>query len=107
MRAPPELLPAGLPVELWRALVAKVKPGDAGKSASTMLVTPTGATTVVAAVLPAHCSRHNRQSTPRNTALVSAAADAAEDGAAIVLVLKDQAHAAGAARMRVPSLSTR
>ena len=31
------LLPDGMPAEMWGPLVEKVKPGDAGASASTML----------------------------------------------------------------------
>ena len=98
----PTLLPAGMPIELWKALVAKVKPGDAGAAASTMFTTPGGAAaTLVAAVLPEQCSRHNSPIRPHAiTSLVGpAATDAAKEagGAAIILVLDDKQHAAGAA----------
>ena len=56
------LLPEGLPEEIWAPLVEKIKPGDAGGSASTMFASPTGARTVMAAVLPEHCSRTTRRS---------------------------------------------
>ena len=36
------LLPDGMPAELWDPLVEKVKPGDAGASASTMYAAPGG-----------------------------------------------------------------
>jgi len=98
----PTLLPAGVPVDLWKALVGKVKPGDAGGSASTMYTAADGeAKTLVAAVLPEHCSRHNSPIRPHAiTSLVApAATDAAKEGggAAVLLVLEEPAHAAGAA----------
>ena len=40
---------------LWRTMVEKVKPGDAGKSTSTLLA---DGSRLVAAVLPEVCSRH-------------------------------------------------
>ena len=98
------LLPKeSLSIELWKAIVAKVKPGDAGSSASHVFVTADGATsTVVAAVLPTHCSRHNSPLRPYAiTALLvgASAADAAKEPtrAAVYAVLDDAAHAAGAA----------
>ena len=91
------LLPEGLPEEIWAPLVEKVKPGDAGASASTMFASPTGARTVMAAVLPEHCSRHNSPVRPHAiTNLVGAASDAGPEGAAIVAVLDEEAHAAPA-----------
>jgi len=98
----PTLLPAGVPVDLWKALVGKVKPGDAGGSASTMYTAADGeAKTLVAAVLPEHCSRHNSPIRPHAiTSLVApAATDAAKEGggAAVLLVLEEPTHAAGAA----------
>lgn len=98
----PKLLPAGIPIELWKALVAKVKPGDAGSTASTMFTTPSGgAATLVAAVLPEHCSRHNAQFRPHaiTTLVGPAATDAANEpgGAAIILILDHLSHASGAA----------
>ena len=91
------LLPEGLPEEIWAPLVEKIKPGDAGGSASTMFASPTGARTVMAAVLPEHCSRHNSPLRPHAiTNLVGAASDAGPEGAAIVAVLDEEAHAAPA-----------
>ena len=83
---------------LWRTMVEKVKPGDAGKSTSTLLA---DGSRLVAAVLPEVCSRHC--SPIRNYAISAlvgpaAAEGVAEDGgAAIVCVLDDATHAAGAA----------
>ena len=98
------LLPDGMPAELWDPLVEKVKPGDAGASASTMYAAPGGgACTVMAAVLPEHCSRHNAQMRPHAiTSLVGSASDAGPEGAQIVVVVDDKAHccAAGCAIAR-------
>ena len=83
---------------LWRTMVEKVKPGDGGKSTSTLLA---DGSRLVAAVLPEVCSRHC--SPIRNYAISAlvgpaAAEGVAEDGgAAIVCVLDDATHAAGAA----------
>ena len=83
---------------LWRTMVEKVTPGDAGKSTSTLLA---DGSRLVAAVLPEVCSRHC--SPIRNYAISAlvgpaAAEGVAEDGgAAIVCVLHDATHAAGAA----------
>jgi len=97
-----EFLPRGMPLELWKALVAKTNPGDDGASSSTLFALPEGGTsTLVAAVLPEQCSRHNSPMRPYAiTALVGpAVADAAKEqgGAAVVLILDDPAHATGAA----------
>ena len=87
---------------LWKALVAKISPGDLGKSAATMYLTPDGnAGTLTAAVLPELCSRHNSPVRPHaiTTLVGPAASDAATEpgGAAIVLVLDEPKHAAPAA----------
>ena len=100
----PTLLPAGVPVDLWKALVGKVKPGDAGGSASTMYTAADGeAKTLVAAVLPEHCSRHNSPIRPHAiTSLVApAATDAAKEGggAAVLLVLEEPAEPRGCVRV--------
>ena len=58
------VLPEGMPAEVWASLVDKVKPGDAGSSESTLFIAGKVAHTVVAAVLPEHCSRHNSQARP-------------------------------------------
>jgi probable aminopeptidase NPEPL1 len=98
----PELLPAGVSVEVFKFLVGKTTPGDTGKSASTVFTTPAGGMAMlVAAALPDVCSRHNSPIRPHSiTALVGPAArDAAKEagGAAVILVLDDPSHAAGAA----------
>lgn len=91
------VLPEGMPPELWAPLVEKVKPGDAGGSASTLFMAGGGPHTVVAAVLPEHCSRHNSQVRPHAiTDLVGQAASAGPRGAAVIAVLDDAAHAAPA-----------
>ena len=86
----------GMP-ELWASLVNKVKPGDAGSSASTVFMAGKVAHTVVAAVLPDHCSRHNSPLRPHAiTELAGVASGAGPAGATIVAVLDDAAHAAAA-----------
>lgn len=102
MELSPELLPAGMSVEVFKFLVGKITPGDTGRSASTIFTTSAGGmATLVAAVLPAVCSRHNSPLRPHAiTALIGpAASDAAKEsgGAAIVVVLDDPSYAAGAA----------
>ena len=67
------LLPAGVPVEVWAALVARARPGDAGACASTSFSTPAGAVAaVVAAVLPEPCSRTTRRCARTRSARSSA-----------------------------------
>ena len=93
------VLPEGMPgmPELWASLVDKVKPGDAGSSASTVFMAGKVAHTVVAAVLPDHCSRHNSPLRPHAiTELAGVASGAGPAGATIVAVLDDAAHAAAA-----------
>ena len=91
------VLPEGIPAELWASLVDKIKPGDAGSSASTLFMAGKVAHTVVAAALPDHCSRHNSQVRPHAiTELAGVASGAGPAGATIVAVLDDAAHAAAA-----------
>ena len=93
------VLPEGMPgmPALWASLVDKVKPGDAGSSASTVFMAGKVAHTVVAAVLPDHCSRHNSPLRPHAiTELAGVASGAGPAGATIVAVLDDAAHAAAA-----------
>ncbi|KAL1511979.1 hypothetical protein AB1Y20_005256 [Prymnesium parvum] len=103
LSAPGEALPTVLPQSLWAPLVGKASnPGDMGGSASTLIATSDGpAATVVAAVLPEPCSRHNSPFRPHAmSALVASPANeaaAACDHASIVVVLDDAAHAGGAA----------
>ena len=96
-----DALPDTLPGGLWAPLVNKASPGDAGASASTLYVSDGEAKTVVAAVLPEACSRHNSPLRPHAiTSLVGPPAlDAASapGGASIIAVLDDAAHAGGAA----------
>ena len=88
------VLPEGMPAEVWASLVDKVKPGDAGSSESTLFIAGKVAHTVVAAVLPEQCSRHNSQARPHAiTELAGVASGAGPAGAAIVAVLDDAAHA--------------
>lgn len=98
-----EAIPPDLPSKLWAPLVVKgAVPGDMGGSASTLLLGEDGSTaTVVVAVLPEACSRHNSPLRPHAmTALVAPPALAAASepgGASIIVVLDDAAHAGGAA----------
>ena len=85
---------------VWQPLVESCSPGDAGKSARTAIPKGDGLETVVAAVLPEHCSRHN--SPVRGHAVSKLAAAAASGagkpgGAAIISVLESAAQAAPAA----------
>ena len=96
-----KLVPAGVPDAVWRALVDDAKPGDDGATASTTIVNSDGTcSTVVAGVLPEHCSRHN--SPVRGHAVSKLAAAAASGagkpgGAAIISVLESASQAAPAA----------
>ena len=97
-----EALPDAMPANLWVPLVNKVSPGDAGGSASTLCANGDGTPkTVVAAVLPEACSRHNSPLRPHAiTSLVgppALEAASAPGGASIIAVLDDAAHAGGAA----------
>jgi len=92
-----EVLPKGMSAELWASLVDKAKPGDAGASASTLFMAGQCSHTVVAALLPEHCSRHNSQVRPHAiTELVGVASGAGPAGASIIALLDDAAHAAPA-----------
>mmetsp|Transcript_32942 Transcript_32942/g.72338 ORF Transcript_32942/g.72338 Transcript_32942/m.72338 type:complete len:561 (-) Transcript_32942:992-2674(-) len=96
-----ELLPAGLSPALWTALVESISPGDNGASATSMFETPDGSmSSVVAAVLPAACSRHNSPLRPHAlSALVGSAADAVKQpgGGAVIAVLDEASYVAPAA----------
>lgn len=90
-------LPAGFPAALWEPLVSQAasKAGDAGASASSIFATASGTATVVAAVLPEACSRHNSPLRPHS--LSSLVAAEASPGAAFVACLDSASHAGGAA----------
>jgi len=94
-------LPEGVPDAVWKALVSNAKPGDDGDSASTTVVNADGqCSTVVAAVLPEACSRHNSPVRPHAISKLAAAASGGVSkpgGAAIVCVLDSPEHAAPAA----------
>jgi probable aminopeptidase NPEPL1 len=82
--------------DVWRPLVESCAPGDAGKSARTAMPKGEGLETVVAAVLPEHCSRHNSPLRPRAlTSLVGGACGSKD--AAVVVLLEDGSTPAAAA----------
>ena len=81
---------------VWQPLVESCAPGDAGKSARTAMPKGEGLETVVAAVLPEHCSRHNSPLRPRAlTSLVGGACGSKD--ASVVVCLEDGSTPAAAA----------
>ena len=89
------MLPKALSFEMWTALVDSVDAGDDGDKASSMFMGDDGVpATIVAAVLPEACSRHN--SPIRPAAVTSLVAGLGGD-AAVVALLDDPAHAGGVA----------
>eukprot|EP00898_Chlorokybus_atmophyticus_P007095 jgi/Chlat1/7387/Chrsp6S09188 len=86
-----ELLPSAVK-DVFPLMVEQTSPGDSGSSSSSWFSDNGKARKVVAAVLPAACSRHNSPAFPHSvTSLVSGAAGKGTTG--VVLVLEDELHA--------------
>ena len=85
--------------DVWQPLVESCSPGDAGKSARTAIPKGDGLETVVAAVLPEHCSRHNSPLRPR--ALTSLVGGACGATAAETDALAGVSGCAGGAGLRI------
>ena len=80
--------------DVWQPLVESCSPGDAGKSARTAMPKGDGLETVVAAVLPEHCSRHNSPLRPRALASLVGGACASKDAAVVVCMEEGSTPAA-------------
>ena len=85
--------------DVWQPLVESCSPGDAGKSARTAIPKGDGLETVVAAVLPEHCSRHNSPLRPR--ALTSLVGGACGSKDAAVVICTEEGSTPAAAALRV------
>jgi len=93
-------LPEGLPPSVWSRMVNNASPGDKGAQAETSFLTgdDSAVATVVAAVLPEACSRHNSPLRAHAiTSLVSSAAAGAGEDMAVLAILEDASYAAPAA----------
>ena len=92
-----DLLPLGLPIPRWKYLVSQAEEGagNTGASSTWMFTGADGKpSTIIAAVLPAACSRHNSPVRPHAiTSLIKGSSKSAR----IMVVLEDKSHAGGAA----------
>ena len=80
---------------VWQPLVESCSPGDAGKSARTAIPKGEGLETVVAAVLPEHCSRHNSPLRPRALTSLVGGACGGKDAAVVVCMESTRAYRGG------------
>ena len=85
--------------DVWQPLVESCSPGDAGKSARTAMPKGDGLETVVAAVLPEHCSRHNSPLRPRALTSLVGGACGSKDAAVVVCTEEGSTPAAAAAAL--------